>query len=178
MKENADKWQMNLVELGYSFEKIVKSLPLDKLNHKPSENRWSVAEILAHLVNVNTSYFPIFEDVKNENYKSSWWTKVPWIPQKTGELLLNAMKAPRKTKTFGSWHPSMSLYDERILEDFFNQQHKLSHYIQELEPMLEENIIISSPISKWVVYPLPMAFEIIITHEERHLGQIKDTLKA
>ncbi len=177
MKEKADKWQMNLVELGYSFEKMVRSLSLEKLNYKPSENRWSVAENMAHLIAVNTSYFPIFEDIINGNHKDTWWTKVPWIPKKTGDLLLKAMKAPRKTKTFGSWQPSKSLYDERILDDFFDQQHKLSHYIQELEPMLENNLIIASPISKWVVYPLPMAIEIIIAHEERHLDQIKELLK-
>ncbi|WP_114750798.1 DinB family protein [Pleomorphovibrio marinus] len=178
MKEKADKWQMEIAELSYSFEKTVKGLPLEKLNHKPSPNRWSVAENLAHLITVNSSYFPTFDQILEGSYRESWLAKLPLIPQKTGELLLKAMKQPRKTKTFGTWKPNKSLYDERILEAFFDQQHELSNYIQQLESKLEKDVIIASPVSNWVVYPLFLAFEIIIAHEERHLKQIEQTLLA
>lgn len=178
MQEKADKWQMEFVELSYSFEKLVKGLPLERLNHKPSADKWSTAEILAHLIEVNTSYFPIFDRIKEGRYHEPWLAKLPLIPQNTGELLLKAMKHSRKTKTFSTWKPKKSLYDERILEAFFDQQHELSIYIQQLEPLLEKDIIISSPVSKWVVYPLSLAFEIIIAHEERHLKQIEQTLSA
>ena len=47
----------------------------------------------------------------------------------------------------------------------------LKERIISAESFLHSGVIISSPANKNIVYKLEQAFEIIVTHEERHLNQ-------
>ncbi|MFC4873233.1 DinB family protein [Negadavirga shengliensis] len=173
MKDKADNWQMELANIAWEFEQTLKKSNVTDLNRKPGSQSWSIAEIISHLILVNTSYFPTFKQLLKNEYKPPLLGRVPMLGKKVGEMILDAMKKPRKTKTFEIWQPSSQLYDKTILDRFFDQQHQLSSYVQKLEPLLEKGVMIASPANKWVVYSLDQAIEIILTHEKRHLGQIK-----
>lgn len=176
MKEKADTWQMELANIAWEYEQTLKNCSLADLNHKPGPASWSVAEIISHLILVNSSYFPIFEKLLQQKYKAPLAGKIPGLGQKVGGFILNSMRKPKKVKTFDKWQPPIKLYDSSILDRFYDQQHELSTYVQRLEPLLEKGIMISSPVNKWVIYSLDQAIEIILVHEKRHLEQIKQRL--
>ncbi|SHM78951.1 DinB superfamily protein [Cyclobacterium lianum] len=177
MKEKADTWQMELTQITWEFEKLLSAHDLTRLNQKPDPNHWSPMEMIQHLILVNTSYFPIFDRLKNNTHKSPLLGKVPFVGKQMGKMILTATKKPMKTKTFKSWEPSGSSYNNDLLTAFFKQQDELSGYIQQLDPLLDRNTMISSPASDWIVYTLDDAFEIIIHHEKRHLSQLKSLLQ-
>jgi hypothetical protein len=178
IKEKADAWQMELTEITWQYEKILEDFDLTSLNLKPGPNHWSPMEIVQHIILVNTSYFPIFDQIIQQQYKSPFMGKLPFYGSKMGDIILSSMNKSSKIKTFNSWKPSDKLYNNDLKTKFFKQQDQLSNYLQKLEPFLGKNIMISSPANKWIVYPLDMAIEIILAHEKRHLSQIKNLLKS
>ncbi|MEX2513839.1 MAG: DinB family protein [Cyclobacteriaceae bacterium] len=173
MKERADTWQMELANIAWEFEETLKKSDLIGLNKKPDPKSWSVSEIIAHLIKVNTSYFPTFDNIISKEYKTPLIGKIPFLGRKMGELLLQAMSSSKKTKTFTEWIPNEKMYDQSLYDAFFNQQHELSSYVQQLEPFLGKKFMISSPATFLVVYGLDQAIEIILAHEKRHLEQVK-----
>lgn len=48
--------------------------------------------------------------------------------------------------------------------------------IKNSEDLLVNGIVISSPANKNIVYKLETAFNIIVTHEQRHFEQAKEVL--
>lgn len=176
MNEQADTWQMQLTQLTWEFEKLVKDYDLTTLNQKPNPEKWSPLEILLHLVRVNKSYFPIFDLIIQDAYKSPLLGKLPFYGRKMGELILSANKKPVKIKTFARWEPEAGMHNQDLLTTFFETQHELSGYIQKLDPYFNQKVTIASPANKWIVYPLDTAIEIMLTHEQRHLNQLKTLL--
>ena len=63
-----------------------------------------------------------------------------------------------------------------VLEKFSKHQAKLKLEIELTEELIETGAVISSPANKNIVYKLQTAFDIIVTHEERHLEQAKEVL--
>jgi hypothetical protein len=177
MKEIADNWQMEITEISWAFEQVLKDIPTPAFNMKSMPETWSPGEIIDHICKVNASYFPIFDAIIQRNYSRPLLGYLPFFGRKTGELILKSMVNPKKVKTFPRWEPRNSLIDPFISDEFFSQQHQLSAYIQKLDPYLENNIMIASPINKLVVYQLDQAIAIILAHEKRHLEQLRNTLR-
>ena len=86
------------------------------------------------------------------------------------------MQNPKKTKTLPLWEPRNSLIDPVEGKKFLDQQDQLSAYIEKLDPYLEKNLIIASPASRFLVYPLDQAIPILLAHEKRHLQQLEETM--
>lgn len=177
MKEKADTWQMELTQLTWKFDKLLRDFDLTRLNQKPAPQHWSPLEIIHHLILVNTSYFPTFDQLAENVHKSPIMAKIPFIGKKMGQMILEATKKPQKIKTFKTWEPSRSTYNNDLLAAFSRQQDELSGYIQDLDHLLDQNIMIRSPAKDWIIYSLDDAFEIIISHEKRHLNQLEKILK-
>ncbi|EPR70807.1 hypothetical protein ADICYQ_0803 [Cyclobacterium qasimii M12-11B] len=93
-----------------------------------------------------------------------------------GEQILSALNKEARFKTFRAWEPIEKTHNNDLKADFRNKQDQLSNYILQLEPYLGNNLMITSPGNKWIVYPLDTAIEIILSHEKRHLSQIKKQL--
>ncbi|WP_162340595.1 DinB family protein [Cyclobacterium salsum] len=178
MNEQADTWQMELTQLTWEFDKLVKANDLTTLNQKPNPEKWSPMEILQHLLRVNESYFTVFDQIIQGNYKNPLLGKLPFYGQKMGELILSANKKPVKIKTFARWEPTAGMHNQDLLNRFFEVQHQLSGYIQKLDPYFNQKIMIASPANKWIVYPLDATIEIMLTHEQRHLTQLKALLSS
>jgi hypothetical protein len=45
------------------------------------------------------------------------------------------------------------------------------------QDLVEQGVVISSPANKYFVYKLGKAFEIVVTHEQRHFNQSKEVLQ-
>lgn len=79
-------------------------------------------------------------------------------------------------KTFAVREPARSNIEEGILERFQEKQSELKIVIENSKQLLDKGVIISSPANKNIVYKLEKAFEIMITHEQRHFDQAKEVL--
>lgn len=176
MRDKADAWQMEIASITWEFKKITDSLEAEEIHFKLTPDSWSVADNLSHLIQINLSYFPIFDQVIQGEYKTSLLARLPYVADAIGGLLHRSMGSKSKMKTFRQWEPSAS--SEDIVPKFKDHQMELSNYIQKLEPFIEKGIIIHSPATRLLPYRLDQAIDILVAHEKRHLNQCKKLISA
>ncbi len=176
MRDKADAWQMEIASITWEFKKMAEKLEPGDIHYKPDQSVWSIAENLSHLIQINSSYFPIFDQVIQDLYKAPFLAQLPYVPNVIGQLLHRSMTSQGKTRTFRQWEPSPVL--DGIVSQFKDHQMEFSSYVQKLEPFVEKGAIIHSPASRLLPYRLDQAIDILVAHEKRHLNQCKNVASA
>lgn len=172
MNNRIDQVDANTQQFVSHFE----SLNAVELNWKPNTNVWSIAQNIDHLIHINNTYGKVFSDLNSGNLKLPFIARFKFITNLLGDLILKAVEPTRKkkTKTFTIWEPGQSQVSEDILERFVMSQDELKNHIITLKEEIGKDTIVYSPINKQIVLSVGSAFDIIITHEQRHLNQCKE----
>ncbi len=172
------RWDSKIDQLTADFNAEFGGLTADQLNWKPNPDTWSIAQNIDHLIIINRTYFPILSALREGKYKVPWIGSIGFIVSFLGKTVLKAVNPDRKKKmkTFPIWEPGVSTVSDAILSRFEQHQRELKHRIQTSEDFLDKNTVISSPGNRNIVYSLETAFDIIVTHEQRHLEQAKEVL--
>jgi hypothetical protein len=167
---------LELDHLTQTFHKEFGHLTVDELNWKPNTSTWSVAQNIDHLIVINKTYFPIFPLLRQNQYSVPWIGKIDFMVNWFGKVILQSVNPDRrkKMKTFPLWEPAKSQIGADILDRFAAHQEELKKVIRESADWMAKGTVISSPANKNIVYKLSTAFEIIITHEKRHLQQARE----
>jgi hypothetical protein len=159
-----------------SFKEKFGKLSAEQLNWKPNAQTWSIAQNIDHLIVINESYYPVIKSVREGTYKLPFIGKIGFMVNSMGKMILNAVEPTRKKKmkTFPIWEPTKSEISSDILAKFEKHQEELKKMISDSKDLVEKGAVISSPANKNIVYKLGTAFDIIVTHEQRHLEQAKE----
>ena len=178
-KSNMKNWIALLHKITDQTITEFGTLTNEQLHWKPNPHTWSIAENLDHLIVLNESYYPILESLKAGSYQTPFIAKINFIVSFLGNTILKSVQPDRrkKMKTFQMWEPSKSNEINDIINRFNIHQHELILKIEEASVYIEKGCIISSPANKNIVYSLETAFDIIVSHEQRHLEQSKELLK-
>lgn len=173
-------WLDQIAQITADFEGSFHSLTSEALNFKPDPNTWSIAQNIDHLMVTNSSYFPVLEQLHQSTYRPPFTGRIGFIPRFLGGVILKSVQPEqrKKNKTFPVWEPEQSELPATILHDFATHQKRLSEEMKAAEDLLEQGALITSPANQYIVYPLHMAFEIIVKHEQRHLLQAKEVLSS
>ncbi len=155
------------------------NLTSEQLNWKPNSNSWSIAQNLDHLIVVNETYYPVLASLKAGKYKTPFIAKIGLLVSFLSKTVLRAVQPDRqkKMKTFPIWEPNTSNVIGGILKRFQIHQNELKQKIEEAKGFVEKGVVISSPANRNIVYKLETAFDIIISHEQRHFEQAKEILQ-
>ncbi|SHF99965.1 DinB superfamily protein [Salegentibacter echinorum] len=166
-------------ELSIKFSREFGHCDLATLNFKPDEKSWSIAQILAHLIKVNESYFPLFTQLQEGKYSLPVTGRIGFVVNFFGKTLLKSVQpeTKKKSSTVPGWKPAKETFSEEILIEFNEVQEALKNHIENSEVLLHQKAIISSPANKFIVYRLETAFQILVAHEERHFQQAKRVLE-
>jgi hypothetical protein len=172
-------WTSTLNDISKQSLSEFGSLTSEQLNWKPTSNTWSIAQNLDHLIVVNETYYPVLASLKSGNYRAPFIAKIGFMVSFLGKTVLNAVKADRKKKmkTFPIWEPTTSNVIGDILNRFQNHQNELIQKIEGAQGLVENGVVNYSPANKNIVYKLETAFDIIVSHEQRHLEQAKEVLQ-
>ena len=172
-------WVQEIDKITLDAELLFSELSGEQLNWKPNSQTWSIAQNLEHLIVVNETYYPVLSALKKGAYKKPFLANFSFIVSFFGKIVLNAVNPDRKKKmkTFSIWEPGQSSAGNDIVSRFKKHQSELQKQLNDAKELLNNRIVISSPANKNVVYRLEMAFDIIITHEQRHLEQAKEILR-
>lgn len=173
-----EKWINQIDKNTQNFVNTFKDLDHTQLNWKPAPDRWSIAQNIHHLIVINETYYPTFTQLKAGTYKVPFIGKIGFLNRYLGQFILNSVKPDqaKKVQTFPIWEPSTSDIRANILSQFEQHQTELKQWIEDCAPALKQKAVISSPANKMITYPLEMALDIIVTHEQRHLEQAKNVL--
>lgn len=172
-------WKEKIDQNTHLVNALFSNLSEEQLNFQPNASTWSVAQNLAHLIVINESYFPILDGLHQQSYRAPFHAKISFLVNFFGEFVLNSVEPSRqkKMKTFPIWEPIQSDVSVAIIEQFVAHQESLKKSIEEAEKLISQEAVIHSPASKVIVYKLATAFDIIVTHETRHINQAKEVLE-
>ncbi|MEO1051772.1 MAG: DinB family protein [Bacteroidota bacterium] len=172
MKKN---WLDQIDDITAAFTAQFNGLTTEELNWKPSNDVWSIAQNMDHLIVINESYFPLIQQLKSGTLKTPMLAKLGFVTNMFGKMILNASKPDRKKKikTFPVWEPDQS-HIANIVERFAAHQKALKSEIEASGKLIDADAVIVSPANKNIAYKLETAFDIIVVHEQRHLEQAKE----
>ena len=167
-----NEWYSRMDHVTRAFRELVN----DDFNKKINSDTWSIAQVLDHLVRINRSYYATFDAVKAGTYTVHIHGKLGFLNRAMGKMILNSVNPDRrrKIKTQAIWEPESSHIPATILDTFQDEQDQMKLWMKQLSMVSDVDQPISSPASKMIIYPLSTAFEIIVTHEERHLMQARE----
>ena len=174
-KEQLEIWKNSLTDINLMFEKEFSPLTSQQLYYKPSTTTWSIAENMQHLIQVNESYYPIFQQLLDKEFQPAWSGRYEILYNSLGKILLKSVRPDRKNKvkTFPLWQPHLQNNSPEILPDLLSHNIALTGWMDKLLPFIGNKTVISSPANKYISYTLDLAFEIMINHEKRHFNQAK-----
>ena len=172
-------WSHRIDGITREFSDTFGALTPEQLNWKPDGKSWSIAQVLDHLIIISKSYYPTLDALETGTHKPPFTAKIGLLTSLFGKLVLGGVQPnrKRKVKTFLIWEPRSSDLPDNILEQFRQHQEELKVRMQKSEPFVQTGTAISSPANKYIVYTLETAFDIIVTHEQRHCEQAKEVLE-
>ncbi|MBC7849673.1 MAG: DinB family protein [Chitinophagaceae bacterium] len=173
-----DRWTSQLDEITNLFKKDFSTLSAKRLDWKPNNATWSIAQNLHHLIVINESYIPVLKLARQKQQKLPWISKFDFVVNFIGNTVLKAVDPGRrkKVKTFSIWEPSSTDLGTNIFVRFEEHQAELKKLIANSLDLVEQKTVIVSPANKNLVYKLDTAFDILVTHERRHYEQAKESL--
>ena len=171
-------WTSELNNITKQTISTFGTLSSEQLNWKPNPKTWSIAQNIDHLIVVNETYYPVLASLKEGKYRAPFIGKFSFLVSFLGKTILNAVGpySQKKIKTFPIWEPSINQIEGDILRRFENHQKELKQKIEDAKELVDKGTIISSPANRNIVYKLETAFDIIVSHEQRHLEQAKEVL--
>jgi len=172
-------WTTTLDKITEQSFLLFGTLSEEQLNWKPDVKTWSIGQNLEHLIVVNETYYSVFKSLKQGTYKTPFISKIGFMVSFFGKTVLNAVKPDRKKKmkTFPIWEPGDGKVNTGILERFEKHQKELKQQMEGVKEFVAKGTIISSPANRNIVYTLETAFDIIVSHEQRHIEQAKEVFE-
>lgn len=174
-----EQWHSRIDKTTAEVSRRFGSLSPEQLNLKPSPDTWSIAQNLDHLIVINSSYVPVIQAIRDNSLSLPFVAKWGFWAKFCAKMVLKSVNPERQKKmdTFPIWEPSPVVLPDNIIQLFTDHQEALKNLISESKDLISAGQVISSPANKNIVYSLENAFEIIVTHEERHLNQATEVLE-
>ena len=176
---DTENWASKIDQVSDEVEKEFGRLSSKQLNWKPDVQTWSIAQNLDHLIIINESYYPIIHAVRQGTYKTPLTGKMGFLVKILGNTVLKSVQPDRqkRMKTIRIWEPAQATIESDIVSRFEKHQNELKQMIAGCHDLLDKGTVISSPANRHIVYKLETTFDIIVAHEQRHLGQAKRILQ-
>jgi hypothetical protein len=152
-----------------------------KLDYCPAEGSWSVAQVLEHLNAYNRYYLPAIEKsmIHISKDTSAWFVPGFWGNYFTKMMMpKNVYEIKNKMKAMKSYIPSKGLNVDAVFKEFFQHQNKLLQLLDVAKRRNLDSIRIPISISKLIRFKLGDTFRFIIAHEQRHMIQARNAVKA
>jgi len=166
-----------LIERGKSAKEKAKtefsSINESQLNWKSHPEKWSIGQCFEHLINADSSYFPILKEINEGSYKMSFWAKYSPLTgmfgrvfkKQMGEQVKMKLKAPKK------FFPTKSDVNMDVIERYQSNLDTFLKYISKCRDTDLDKTIITSPVTSFVTYSLRDTLTFLISHEHRHINQ-------
>ena len=152
-----------------------------KLAYPPEEGKWSAAQAIEHLNMYSRYYLPAIEKAmvhipKEVNawfvpgFFGNYFTKM-MMPKNVYEIK-NKMKTPK------AYRPGRGVNVEGVFKEFFDHQNKLLQLLETARKRNLEQVRVPISISKLIRLKLGDTFRFLIAHEQRHMIQARNAIKA
>jgi hypothetical protein len=159
----------------------IKNSDGNKLIYQIDKSKWSIVQIIEHLNAYGRHYLPQIESALNENKtaRDAWFNSGFW-----GNYFTNSMKptnvyeVKNKMKAMKAYTFPNSLNVDQVLNEYISQKHKMLELLDKSKNGNLNAIHIPITLTKLIKLKLGDTFRFLIAHEQRHMVQARNTLKA
>ncbi len=162
------------------FVKELIDLPKDKLTIKPSAEEWSILECIDHMNKATELYIDQIEEKidhlrpsRKEQFKKTWlankFTKM-LAPTEQGEI-------KSKMKTLAGFVPH-SNPDTTVVGRFLNNCDRIEKILKKANNNDLRSFKVTTALGPILKFYIGDALDFILTHNQRHVIQVKNTLSV
>ena len=146
-----------------------------RLNWRPSDTQWSVAQCLEHVLNANREMIQAMDAALDPSRRRSVWQRLPVMPGLFGRALIRSQmpETTRKFKAPATATPASSSLDAGIFERFVEQQRAAVARVRRHDPGVASSTVMVSPFVSFIAYTVLDGWRLIVTHERRHFEQAR-----
>jgi len=152
-----------------------------KLNYCPAEGSWSVAQVLDHMNAYTRYYLPAIEKsmIHISKDTNAWFVPGFWGNYFTKMMMpKNVYEVKNKMRTMKGYTPGKGLNVDLVFKEFFQHQNKLLQLLEVSKRRNLDSIRIPISITKLIRFKLGDTFRFLIAHEQRHMIQARNAVKA
>jgi hypothetical protein len=161
-------------------EAVFGQLDAGRLNWRPGQQQWSVAQCFEHLLTANRLMFRAADDALAGSGPRTIWQRLPVLPGVLGRALIRS-QAPggnRKYAAPSKALPAASDIADDVVRRFVEQQREAARKVQLLDSTRLAQTIMTSPFVRVVTYSVLDGWRIVVAHDHRHVEQAKRVLQA
>ena len=165
-----------LVSIYKEVDDTLDNCSSEQLNQPPSPRKWSIGQILQHVILWNEAYFPQLERVSQSDYRKSGWEKIPVLGWFRGWWLRRSVRPGRRlrSRTKNDFQPQDGNLPVGIISEFVLNNQKLIGYINTVDQLDDhKKIKVTAPTGKSFTMNLFNYLKMMVDHEERHLRQLR-----
>ena len=133
--------------------------------------------MLEHLIVSADSYLAVMRTLVEQGRPSAAHEDAMWKPTLAGGILVWSFRSPRKLPAPRSYKPGPSPRP-RVLDEYLERQEEVGRLITESARLDWRGLRMRSPVAPILRMNLGDALTILVTHAERHAGQIERVLGA
>jgi uncharacterized damage-inducible protein DinB len=159
----------------------IRTKDKNKLVYQLNKDKWSVVQILEHLNAYGRYYLPAIAKAIEEDYsqRNAWFEPGFWGNYFTKSMKpTNVHEIKNKMKTMKAYSFPNSLNVEKVENEFISQQHILLGLLDKAKDKNLNIIRVPITITRLIQLKLGDVFRFLIAHEQRHMIQARNTLKA
>lgn len=167
-----DKFISDTESVIKGFEKF-KMLSELQINWKPSQESWSIAECVDHLVVTNKLYLKEFEKQFGEKRIETDCSKTEVHHNWLSRFIIKSVDPAnsKKVSTFAVFMPLHSRQSKDVFDSFSNLQNQFINLLITAENLNLNEYVMSSPAAKIIKENFCDVLEIIKLHDRRHFNQ-------
>ena len=146
-----------------------------RLNWRPDDSRWSVAQCFEHLIAANGLMFRAAEEALSPSAPRSVWQRVPVLPGVWGRLLIRS-QSPNATRKFTASpkaQPTSSAIDADVIVRFVDQHRDAVAAVQTMGERDAARVVMTSPFVRFITYSVLDGWRLVVAHDRRHFEQAR-----
>ncbi|CAN7460930.1 DinB family protein [Rossellomorea sp. LjRoot5] len=157
-------WETKIVEIRKKVKESIEGLPYEKLNQKPSQEEWTIAQIVLHLAGAETRFLTLANDsAKSGGGRSESDVDLSVFDDPSQKLIapIEPSSDPQKMddlmKALDESRSLTTHFLEKYTKEGLNRQSMNHHRFGDM--------------------PIWQVLELLGKHEQRHLVQMEDVKK-
>lgn len=155
------------------LDRLVERVPEEGWGRRPSPERWSAAECIAHLNLTARAFLPLLDAAIDEARRLPPPRSTRYRRDPIGWMLWRTMGPPVRFRipTRAAFVPTGDAEPRRLVEEFRGLQDAQRRCVAAADGLALEDVRIASPFGERVRYNLFACLSILPRHELRHLWQ-------
>lgn len=178
------RYAQEFAAIHEAFGRLVEGVDEEAFNRRPSPDRWSIGECLAHLVITADQYLPALDGAIERAWAARLTGTGPFQHGPIGNWFVRFMEPPVKTrvKAPGKFQPPRQRHSmDATVAAFRDRQNQFLARLRRASGLHLSRVKVRSPAMPLMRWSLGQTFALMAAHERRHLwqaGKVKEEIRG